>query len=162
MNKRLQHHLNQNSLDSNYNLDSSLNQKTTSHQKSDQNPDQKIDPLYVIFEQHLFGDDDLHSDRQQFVEKVSYEYLVEMRKMGLLVPSEWESHVLEEICLQVGTMLTKKIYGCLSIAEYLSDKNMAPKVRTARRKKAEKAYSQVKRSIRRVSKSSSKTRKKAA
>lgn len=78
----------------------------------------KIDPLYTIFEQHLFNFQDPNSDRKSFIEGIVKDYLSQVRRMGLGVPSEWEEQVSEELSFQVNTMLVKKIYGCLTIAEY--------------------------------------------
>ena len=78
----------------------------------------KIDPLYIIFEQHLFNYQGPNSDRVIFIESIIKEYLTQMRKLGLLIPTEWESQVYEELSFQVNQMLVKKIYGCLSIKEY--------------------------------------------
>ncbi|MBS1959720.1 MAG: hypothetical protein JST80_09635 [Bdellovibrionales bacterium] len=77
-----------------------------------------IDPLYTIFEQHLFNFQDPNSDRKAFIEAVVKDYLSQMRRMGLNVPGEWEGHISEELSFQVNTMLVKKIYGCLTINEY--------------------------------------------
>ena len=78
----------------------------------------KIDPLYTIFEQHLFNFQDPNSDRKSFIEGIVKDYLVQMRRMGLAVPGEWEEQIVEELSFQVNTMLVKKIYGCLTINEY--------------------------------------------
>lgn len=81
-------------------------------------PTQKTDPLYTIFEQHLFNFQDPNSDRKSFIEGIVNDYLSQMRRMGFGIPSEWEIHIREELSFQVNTMLVKKIYGCLSINEY--------------------------------------------
>lgn len=78
----------------------------------------KIDPLYTIFEQHLFNFQDPNSDRKAFIDGIVKDYLSQIRRMGLGVPAEWEALVVEELSFQVNTMLVKKIYGCLTIAEY--------------------------------------------
>ena len=90
----------------------------------------KIDPLYTIFEQHLFNFQDPNSDRRSFIEGIVKDYITQMRKMGLSVPGEWEEHIFEELFFQVNTMLVKKIYGCLTINEFienLKDKKVAAK-----------------------------------
>ena len=78
----------------------------------------KIDPLYTIFEQHLFNFQDLISDRKSFVQGIVKDYLSQVRRMGLTVPGDWEEQIYEELSFQVNAMLVKKIYGCLSINEY--------------------------------------------
>lgn len=94
----------------------------------------KIDPLYTIFEQHLFNFQDPNADRKSFIEAIVKDYLIHMRKLGLSVPKEWESQILEELCFQVNGMLVKKIYGCLTIDEYTA------KTPTAAKKKARTRY----------------------
>ncbi len=93
-----------------------------------------IDPLYTIFEQHLFNFQDPNSDRKSFIEQIVKDYLSHIRKLGLSVPSEWEEHIFEELFFQVNTMLVKKIYGCLTINEFTA------KVPTEQKKKAKARY----------------------
>ena len=93
-----------------------------------------IDPLYTIFEQHLFNFQDPNSDRKSFIDGIVKDYVTHLRKLGLSVPSEWEEHVSEELFFQVNTMLVKKIYGCLTINEYTA------KASTEQKKKAKRQY----------------------
>jgi hypothetical protein len=95
---------------------------------------QKTDPLYTIFEQHLFNFQDPNSDRNVFIEAIVKDYLGQMRKLGLAVPVEWEEHIFEELFFQVNTMLVKKIYGCQTINEYTA------KAPTAAKRKARANY----------------------
>lgn len=93
-----------------------------------------LDPLYTIFEQHLFNFQDPNSDRQSFIEGIVEEYINHIRKVGITVPIEWESHIFEELCFQVNSMLVKKIYGCMTIEEYTSKapaKKLADQKKTA-------------------------------
>ena len=80
--------------------------------------EKKLDPLYVIFEQHLcnFHDDD--TDRKTFIGNVIAEYLKFLRKKNISVPKSLEEPIIEELAAQVNSMLVKKIYGCLSIQEF--------------------------------------------
>ena len=102
----------------------------------------KIDPLYTIFEQHLLNFQDSNSDRQSFVEAIALDYITQIRKMGLSVPKEWESHIFEELCFQVNTMLVKKIYGCLTINEFIerTAKTLPPKILAEKKREARKRY----------------------
>lgn len=85
-----------------------------------------VDPLYTIFEQHLYNFSDHFSghfsgpqaDRAQLIEAIVQDYLKQIRKLGLSVPKKLEAHVFEELCLQVNTMLVKKIYGCQTLNEF--------------------------------------------
>lgn len=78
----------------------------------------QIDPLYVIFEQHLFNFQDSDADRKTFIGNIIAEYLGYLRKMNIVVPKSLEQPIIEELASQVNTMLVKKIYGCLSIQDY--------------------------------------------
>lgn len=80
--------------------------------------DRSIDPLYVIFEQHLFNFQDADLDRQTFVSNVLKDYFSYLRKANISIPKPLESSIMEELESQVQAMLVKKIYGCFSIQEY--------------------------------------------
>lgn len=77
-----------------------------------------LDPLYVIFEEHLYHFQDSEQDRKTFISKVVNDYLRYLRKMSILVPKSLEAPIVEELGTQVETMLVKKIYGCLTISDY--------------------------------------------
>jgi len=91
--------------------------------------DQKdqVDPLFTIFEQHLYNFQDSEIDRKTFVNNVVQEYLIYLRKLAIAVPRSFESAIVEELAIQVKGMLVKKIYGCLSISDY--QKNQPAKAR---------------------------------
>src|SRR5277367_5387135 len=76
------------------------------------------DPLYVIFEQHLFNFQDSEIDRKTFIGNVVQDYLSHLRKLEITIPKPLEQPVVDELCTQVNAMLVKKIYGCVSIVEY--------------------------------------------
>lgn len=97
----------------------------------------KTDPLYTIFEQHLFNFQDPNADRESFILGIVKDYITQVRKLGLSVPTELEKHISEELCLQVSHMLVKKIYGCLTINEYTA------KIPTEQKKKARARYKQI-------------------
>ena len=102
----------------------------------------KVDPLYTIFEQHLFNFQDPNADRKTFIDEIVKDYLTQMRKMGLSIPNEWETQILEELSFQVNTMLVKKIYGCMTINEFITQKEQATgaKSLTDQRRRARKRY----------------------
>lgn len=77
-----------------------------------------IDPLYVIFEQHLFNFADPDSDRKTFIAQVVSDYIGYLRKNSIIVPKSLEQPIVEELGAQVNTMLVKKIYGCLTVNEF--------------------------------------------
>jgi hypothetical protein len=78
----------------------------------------QIDPLYVIFEQHLCNFQDPEIDRKTFIAQVIAEYLSYLRKKNITVPRALEQPIVEELANQVNTMLVKRIYGCYSIQEF--------------------------------------------
>ncbi len=77
-----------------------------------------LDPLYVIFEQHLYNFQEADADRKTFIGSVVSDYLTYLRKMNIVIPKSLEHAIVEELAGQVNTMLVRKIYGCLSIDEY--------------------------------------------
>ena len=87
----------------------------------------ELDPLYVIFENHLYNFEDDDADRKTFLFSVVNEYLTYLRKMNIAIPKSLEGQIVEELAGQVNTMLVKKIYGCLSLDEYR--KGAAPTVK---------------------------------
>jgi len=78
----------------------------------------QLDPLFVIFEQHLYNFDDSDQDRKAFIGNVVAEYLTYLRKRNITVPKSLEQPIVEELGSQVNTMLVKKIYGCLTIKDF--------------------------------------------
>lgn len=71
-----------------------------------------LDPLYVVFEQHLFNFQDSDINRKVFIQNVVEEYLKYLRRTKRTIPKIMETQVIEELSAQVNTMLVKKIYGC--------------------------------------------------
>ncbi len=98
----------------------------------------KNDLLYTIFEQHLFNFQDPNSDRETFILTIVKDYLTQVRKLGLAVPKALEDQILEELFFQVNTMLVKKIYGCMTIKEYIAKTPTVEK--KAKKKKASAKY----------------------
>ncbi len=82
------------------------------------NAKEKVDPLYTIFEQHLYNFQDSEQDRKTFIAQVLREYLTYLRKLSIVIPPALESLVIDELAIQVNAMLVKKIYGCLTIQDY--------------------------------------------
>jgi hypothetical protein len=78
----------------------------------------QVDPLYVIFEQHLYNFQDSDSDRRTFINNIIQDYFSYLRKQNITVPKSLESAIGDELYTQVSHMLVKKIYGCLSIDDY--------------------------------------------
>lgn len=88
-----------------------------------------VDPLYVIFEQHLFNFADPDSDRKTFISQVVSEYISYLRKNNIIVPKSLEQPIVEELGTQVNTMLVRKIYGCLTVSQFdAPKKRVKPRV----------------------------------
>ena len=98
----------------------------------------KNDLLYTIFEQHLFNFQDANADRPTFILTIVKDYLTQLRKLGLSVPKELEEQIFEELFFQVNTMLVKKIYGCMTINEFIAKTPTVEK--KDRKKKASAKY----------------------
>jgi hypothetical protein len=98
----------------------------------------QIDPLYTIFEQHLYNFQDSDSDRKTFITNIVRDYLIHLNKLNIVIPKSLEASVLEELADQVNTMLVKKIYGFLTIGDF-QKKAQAPA-----RKQANRRYSKLK------------------
>lgn len=96
------------------------------------------DPLYAIFEEHLYNFPDADSDRKTFIGKIVLDYITYLRKMNIIIPKPMEASVCEELGFQVNSMLLKKIYGCANIDEFR--KVTTPKAR----RKARTTYKRVK------------------
>lgn len=77
-----------------------------------------VDPLYAIFEQHLFNFSDPDIERKTFIAQVVVEYLNFLRKKNVTIPRSLEAAIIEELGSQVNAMLVKKIYGCLSLKDF--------------------------------------------
>jgi hypothetical protein len=81
-------------------------------------PNAITDPLYVIFEQHLYNFQDPDVDRKTFIGKIIQDYLTHLRRMSISIPKSLEAPIVEELAEQVNSMLVKKIYGSFSLGEY--------------------------------------------
>ncbi len=97
----------------------------------------QLDPLYVIFEQHLYNFQDSDSDRRTFVNNIIQDYFTYLRKQNITIPKSLEPAIGEELYTQVSQMLVKKIYGCLSIEDY---QKKAP---TSEKRKVKARYSRL-------------------
>jgi hypothetical protein len=100
-----------------------------------------LDPLYVIFEQHLYNFQDSDQDRKTFIANVVNDYLTYLRRKKIAIPRSLEHAIVEELATQVNTMLVKKIYGCYSIQDY--QKSMAAPHRDTLRRRARSRYSKL-------------------
>lgn len=80
----------------------------------------QMDPLYTIFEQHLYNFQDSEQDRKTFIGNILKDYVTYLQKLSIVIPKSLEGAVLEELAEQVTTMLVKKTYGCLTMEDFQS------------------------------------------
>lgn len=99
----------------------------------------KLDALYTIFEKHLYDFEDNEESQQAFIGKIVQDYLDFLSEHGAVVPRKWQPHIFKELEDQVLKMLVKKMYGCLSIKDFMRDQTD----RSAKRKHAQKKYSKI-------------------
>jgi hypothetical protein len=82
--------------------------------------DLKLDPLYIIFEQHLYDFNDDTDSETAFIEKVVGDYIKFLVSCGAVIPRKLVGPVSEELKDQVQRMLRKKIYGCTNMQEFIA------------------------------------------
>jgi len=86
-----------------------------------------IDPLYVIFEEHLLNFLDPEIDRKTFIVSIIAEYFKFLRNHNVTVPKQLEQPIVEELGAQINMMLLKKMYGCLTVEDF--QKTVKPAVK---------------------------------
>lgn len=102
--------------------------------------DFKLDPLYTIFEKHLYNFEDEQESEAAFIGAIVRDYMQFLVKSKVVVPKRWENQIAEELQDQVHQMLVKKMYGCLSIEEFQKNQQDIEEKRKASRKKYKKLY----------------------
>lgn len=81
----------------------------------------KWDPLFIIFEKHLY--DFNYESRDLFIKGVVEEYFKHLSKQKVTVPATWRVQVEKNLVEEVSDMLVRKLYGCLSVDEF-KEKNI--------------------------------------
>ena len=95
----------------------------------------KLDPLYIIFEQHLYNFNDDTDTEAAFVEKVVQDYLRFLETTGSIVAPKLKNMIAEELKDQVENMLKKKLYGFSSMEDFICEQQKPKKrARSARKK----------------------------
>ena len=100
----------------------------------------KWDPLFIIFEKHLY--DFNYESREFFVKGVVDEYISHLVRQQVVIPPAWKSHLDKSIAEEVSDMLVRKLYGCLTVEEFqakVEDKE-AKVVLITEQKEARKRY----------------------
>lgn len=76
----------------------------------------KWDPLFIIFEKHLY--DFNYESRELFVKGVIEEYIAHLVRQKTVIPPSWKLHLEKTIAEEVSDMLVRKLYGCLTVEEF--------------------------------------------
>ena len=76
----------------------------------------KWDPLFIIFEKHLY--DFNYDSRELFVKGVVDEYIAHLVRQKTVIPPSWKQHLEKTIADEVSDMLVRKLYGCLTVEEF--------------------------------------------
>ena len=99
----------------------------------------KWDPLYIIFEKHLY--DFNYESRDLFLKAVVDDYMDHLQKQKVGVPVIWKSQLEKTLGEEVSDMLVRKLYGCLTVEEFKAKKIKENKVETLTiRKEARRRY----------------------
>ncbi len=97
----------------------------------------KWDPLFIIFEKHLY--DFNYDSRELFLKSVVDDYLGHLIRQKVVVPPTWKAHLEKTLNEEVSDMLVRKLYGCLTVEEFKSKTEDKSEIVTAR-KEARKRY----------------------
>lgn len=76
----------------------------------------KWDPLFIIFEKHLY--DFNYDSRELFLKAVVDDYIGHLVRQKVVIPPMWKNHLDKTIAEEVSDMLVRKLYGCLTVEEY--------------------------------------------
>lgn len=76
----------------------------------------KWDPLFIIFEKHLY--DFNYESRELFLKGVVDEYIAHLVRQKTVIPPAWRMHLEKTIAEEVSDMLVRKLYGCLTVEEF--------------------------------------------
>lgn len=97
----------------------------------------KWDPLYIIFEKHLY--DFNYDSRDLFIRGVIDEYAEHLTKNQVIIPTTWRPVLEKNLAEEIADMLVRKLYGCLTVKEF-QDKEEQNTETLPQRKEARKRY----------------------
>lgn len=101
----------------------------------------KLEALYTIFEKHLYDfEDDNDESEQLFIDRIVLDYLKYLTSQQVAIPRRWARQIIDELRDQVKKMLIKKMYGCLSIEEFLGKQGDRSKQQKVTKKKYSKLF----------------------
>jgi hypothetical protein len=98
----------------------------------------KWDPLFIIFEKHLY--DFNYESRDLFLKNVVNEYVAHLVKQKVVIPPSWRLHLEKTLFDEVSDMLVRKLYGCLTVEEFQKQKEEKPALIATERTEARKRY----------------------
>lgn len=87
-----------------------INKKDTSYSV------RKWDPLFIIFEKHLY--DFNYDTRELFLKGVIEEYIEHLHKQKVIIPATWRATLEKNLCEEISDMLVRKLYGCLTVKDF--------------------------------------------
>lgn len=97
----------------------------------------KWDPLFVIFEKHLY--DFNYESRELFIKSVVDDYVGHLSQQKVLIPPGWRGHLERTLGEEVSDMLVRRLYGCLTVEEFKEKPEIKDEILSAR-KEARKRY----------------------
>ena len=98
----------------------------------------KWDPLYIIFEKHLY--DFNYESRELFLKGVVDEYIAHLVRQQVVIPPAWKTHLDKTITEEVSDMLVRKLYGCLTVEEFQAKQEEDPQALVTEQTEARKRY----------------------
>ena len=87
----------------------------------------KWDPLFIIFEKHLY--DFNYESRELFIKGVVDEYVSHLVRQKTVIPPAWRQHMEKSLFEEVSDMLVRKLYGCLTVEEFRTKAEREPSKR---------------------------------
>ncbi len=97
----------------------------------------KWDPLFIIFEKHLY--DFNYESRELFLKNVVDEYVAHLTRQKVMIPPTWKAQLEKTLNEEVSDMLVRKLYGCLNVEEFKKKEEEKPAI-LATRREAKKRY----------------------
>lgn len=82
------------------------------------------DPLYMIFEQHLFNALVEAEETEAFLARVVGDYLGRVSQMGAIIPRDQREAIETDLKEEVLAMLRKKTYGHFDLNAYRQAKGI--------------------------------------
>ena len=78
----------------------------------------KLDPLFQLFEHHLFNRS--YDDSEAFAKEIAEDYMAYLDSTWAHLPFHTRTNVLKDLQTEAHEMLVKKMYGCVRPADYVN------------------------------------------